>query len=124
MIQLPWIDCVVLNSVPRPDHLGVLEPRNRCHHSGLHVDRHARRHTVDINFIRVQPLWLQEDLMPRLIWKFDDFIFNRRAVSRTHAFDLPAVKGRSWNRFPDDLKRFFGSVCYITTDLLSVYAFG
>src|SRR6202034_2649122 len=42
VLQLPRIDGIIFDRVPRPDHLRVLETGDRGYHRRLHIDRHPR----------------------------------------------------------------------------------
>src|ERR1700689_4025089 len=92
MLQLPRIDRVVFDRVPRTDHLSLFQSQNRRDHGGLHVDGHAGGHPVDVDLICIEAFWLQEDLMAVLVWKLDHLVFNGRAISRTDAFNLATVE--------------------------------
>jgi hypothetical protein len=67
MIQFPRVDRVILDGVPRPNHLRLLQPGNRRHYRHLHIDRHARRHAIQVHLVSVQSLGLQKNLVTRLI---------------------------------------------------------
>ena len=104
MIQFPRIDGVVLDRVPGPDHLGIFQARNRRHHRRLDIDRHAGGHAVHVDFVCIQTLRFQEDLVPRLVRKLDDLVFNGRAVARADAFDLTAIERGSSDAISQNLK--------------------
>ena len=65
VVQFARVDRIVLDGVAGADHLGVLEPGNRRDHRRLHVDRHAGGHAVDVDFVGVEALRLQKDLVTR-----------------------------------------------------------
>ena len=90
-MQFARIDGVVLDSVAGTDHLGALQTGDGGHHRLLHVDRHAGGHAVDVDFIGVQALGLEEDLVAGLIRELDDLVLDGRAVARTDALDLTAI---------------------------------
>src|SRR5207237_10637395 len=47
----------------------------------------------------------EKELMRRLVRKFDDFVFNRRAVSGSSPLDAPGVERRSVEVCPNDIMR-------------------
>ena len=53
----------------------------------LHIHRQTGGHTLNINLIGMQSLWLQKQLMPLLIWESYQLGFNGRTVSRPHALN-------------------------------------
>ena len=102
MIQLPRIHRVILDRVPGADHFGLLQSRNRCDHTRLHIDRHAGRHSVNVDLVCVEAFRLEEDLVRFLIGKFNELIFDGRAVSRSYAFNLSAVQRRPSDTLRDN----------------------
>ena len=55
--------------------------------------------------------------MTRLVRELDDLVFDRRAIPRTDAFNLPAVERRTRNRFPQNPLRFLRGVADVALDL-------
>ena len=90
--QLGGIHRVVLDRVAGPDHLCPLQARNRRHHLFLHIDRHARGHSVDVDLVRIEALRLEKYLVPPPIRELDDLVLDRGAVARSHALYLAAVE--------------------------------
>src|SRR5438067_39196 len=80
-MELCRLNEIILNRITRPDHLGRFETFYIAQNLALHIDRKTRRHAIDVNFVRVDSLRLENNLMPIFILKFNDFILNRRTVS-------------------------------------------
>ena len=59
----------------------------------LHVARQAGRDAVDIDLIGLRPSGSRKSWCAVLVGEADDFVFDRRAVARPDAFDLPAYIG-------------------------------
>src|SRR5579875_2257882 len=67
---------------------------------------HGSGHAVDVDFISIQALGLQENLVLMFIRELDDFVFNRGAITRAQALDLPRVKRRTMQIVAEDLVSF------------------
>src|SRR5688572_12875693 len=61
--QLGWLDEVVLDRITRSNHFGPLQTRQRVHEVALDLRGEAHREPVDVNFVHIESLWLQEDLV-------------------------------------------------------------
>src|SRR5882724_740974 len=83
----------------------------------LDFDRQARGHSIDVDFVRVQALGLEEELVLELLRELYDFVFNRRAIARADGLYLAAVHGRAMDVFPDDAMGFFRGRGDVTRDL-------
>ena len=85
------IDRIVFDGVAGTHHFGVFEAGNGLQDCQLHVDGQRGAHAVDVNLVRGQALGFEEELMAQLVGKFDDLVFDRRAVTRADGLNLPAV---------------------------------
>ena len=61
------------------------------------------RDAVGIDRLVVEPLGLQEDLMPRLVGEADDLVLDRGAIARAPALDLAGIHRRAMQIAPDQL---------------------
>ncbi len=104
-LQFRGIDGVVFDGVAGPQHLGVLEAGDRLQNLQLDFDRQGSAHAVDVNFVRVQALRFEEELVHFLVGKLHDLVFDRRTVARADRLDLSAVHGRAVHVFADDAMR-------------------
>ncbi len=69
----------------------------------MDLERQAGRKAIDVNFIRLYPFRFEENLVPVLIRKFHDLVFNGWAVSRSDALNLSRIKWRLMEVLSDDL---------------------
>jgi hypothetical protein len=74
---------VIFDSVRRPHHLDVLQPRNRTHHDFLQLFRQAVGDPIRVDDIRVVPLWLEPDGMLVFVPESQDLGFERGTVPWT-----------------------------------------
>src|SRR5579859_6670110 len=123
MVQLARIDGVVLNGVTWADHLGALETGDRSDHGFLDVDGHAGGHAVYVDFVGVEALGLEKNLVTWFIRKFDDLVFDGRAVARADALDLAAIERGTMNIGLQNAARLGGGVADVTGDLRAVDSF-
>jgi len=72
----------------------------------LSFDRQAGRATVDVKFVGVAALRLEENLVPVLIGEAHDLILQRWTVARAGAFDATAIQWRLIQKLMDDFSRF------------------
>src|SRR5690349_16584385 len=61
----------------------------------LHVARERHREAVHVNLARIQAFRLEEDLVPFFVREADDLVFERWAVPRTDAVNLPVEQRRA-----------------------------
>src|SRR5262245_52318204 len=87
--QLRRLNEVVLDCIARANHSGVFETGERTNQTLLHRSRHRHRESVDVDLVAVDRLWLEIDLMSFPIREAHDLVFERRAVARADAADLP-----------------------------------
>ena len=92
MLQFPRVDRVVFDRVAGPDHLGILQAPESRRPCRLHVDRHAGRHPVHVDLVRIEAFRLQENLVPALVRKFDDLVFDRRTIARAQRLQSDRYK--------------------------------
>src|SRR4029079_8462213 len=62
---------------------------------------------------------LEKDLVPLLVRKPHDLVFERRAITRTHAGDLAVVERRSADVAPHQFAHTVGRMDEMTVDLLA-----
>src|SRR5579884_3473781 len=104
--QFSGLHHVIFNGITGPDHFCVLKSRDGFHHRYLNINGHGSGHAVDVDFISIQALGLQENLVLKFIRELDDFVFNRGAITRAQALDLPRVKRRTMQIVAEDLVSF------------------
>jgi len=73
----------------------MFQPFDGRKNSRLDVHRHAGRQTVYVDFVGIDTFRLQKQLVSGFIRELNDFIFNRRAVSRPDSFDLAGIQSFS-----------------------------
>src|ERR1043166_7243618 len=122
--QLARINEVVLDRVTRTDDAGLLESRDHPDQILLHFRRKRGRKSVEVNLVSVVTLGLQEELVARLIGKFNDLVFDRRAIARPDAFDLSGIKRRLGYICTNRVVHLFSCVTDVAVDLLLVETIG
>ena len=80
--QCAGINMVVLHRIARLHDHRTPAARHGPHHFFLHIDRQRGADTVGVDEMRIQPLGLEEHLMPLAITETMDLVFDRRAVAR------------------------------------------
>ena len=85
------VHIIVLHRIARAQHLRPLQPRDGPQHRPLHLLRQAGGDAVGIHRRVVQPLGLQEDLVPRPIREPGHLVLDRRAVARPRPGNRPAI---------------------------------
>src|SRR6185312_13581219 len=86
--QLRRLYEVVLDGVARPKHDSVAQSRKGVNKITLHVARQACRKAIYIDLWRVDTFRLQKKLMTLLVGKTNDFVLERRTISRANALNL------------------------------------
>src|ERR1051326_6425984 len=109
---------IVLDRIARPYHVCRFETFHVAQNFTLDIYGKTRRHTVHVDFVRVYPFRLENDLMPVLILKFDHLVFNRRAVPRTDSLDLPAIERRTTHIAANDRMDFLVRMRDIAADFV------
>ena len=85
-------EIVVLDRITRPRHPRMLQPWHRPEKGQLHRRWQGGGEPVDVHLGCVEPLRLQENLMPNGLGKLDDLVLDRRAVARPAPADGAAVQ--------------------------------
>src|SRR5690348_7880110 len=101
--QIPGIEVVVFDRIPRPRQMGTLEPGDAAHELILNVERQAGGNAIGVDLMRVEALGLDEDLMRRLVGEPKYLVLDRGAVPRPHALDDPGEHRGTVDGPPDDL---------------------
>ena len=86
----------------------------------LHIAREARRKAVDVDLAHVEPLGLEKQLVPFLVGKADDLVFERWTVTWTDAANLPIEQRRSIDVRADEIPHPIVRVEEITIDLRAI----
>ena len=86
-VQLRWRKVIVFNGVTRAKHFYVLKSGYQFHRFELHIFGQRRRKPVDVNLASLPSFGFDEQLVAFFIRKTVDFIFNRRAISRTQTLN-------------------------------------
>ncbi len=115
--QFRRIDRVVLNRVSRTHHLRGLKTWNRLDDRELNINRQRRAHAIHVNFMRVQPFWLEEELVHQLVRKLHDLVFDRRTIPRPGRLNLPAVHRGAMDVLADYSVRLLGRKRDVTGNL-------
>ena len=100
--QLGGVHALILNGVGRAHHLGALQPRDRVHHGNLHIFRQTGREALNVQLLRVQTAGLNEELMPGLIGKTDDFRLDAGTIPGADTGDGSVIHGTAVQILPDD----------------------
>ena len=104
---MQWINAVVFDSIARTHYFHVFQPRYRAQKFHLHINRHARRHALNIHFLRIQSFRFDKQLMALFIRKAHNFRFDRRAVSRSDTLDNTVCHRRTFDIIADNFMRLF-----------------
>src|SRR6185312_2305733 len=116
--QIPGIEVVVFDRIPRPCQMGTLEPGDAAHELILNVERQAGGNAIGVDLMRVESLGLHEDLMRRLVGEPKYLVLYRRAVPRPHALDDTGEHRRTVDGPADDLMGPLRRMCNETIYLL------
>src|SRR2546425_742474 len=122
--QLRRVDEVVLDRISGPHDLGALEARDRTDERFLSVHGQARRNAVRVHLLGVEPVGLQDHLMPLAVGEALDFVLDGRAVPNARRVDDPGVEWRAIEVRPDDLVRLWRRVREMARDLREREALG
>jgi len=96
------VDVVVLDGVPRADHLYLLEALDCAQHLELDLGRETVAQTVGVDHVVAQALRLQPDLVRLLVGKTDHFLLYCRTVTGALAFAVVALEGGQLVSVPFD----------------------
>src|SRR4051812_28373871 len=83
----------------------------------LNFARQRHGEAVHVNFSRLDPLRLQKYLMPLLVRKADDLVFERRTIPRTDALNLAVEQRGSIDVGADKFPNTIVGVQQMTVDL-------
>ena len=90
-IQHARLDEVVLDRVAMTHEACVLQAHAATQERLLDLARQGRRHAIHVDDVGVEPLGLEEDLVPFAIGEAHDLVLDRRTIARPHPFDPPGV---------------------------------
>ena len=79
----------------------MLQSNNGAQKRQLHLLRQGGGHALQVVFIRVQPHWLDEQLVSFLVRKADDFVLDGGAVPGANALDSAGIHGGAVQVRPD-----------------------
>ncbi|MNN44687.1 hypothetical protein D3C81_1589900 [compost metagenome] len=91
VLQVARIEVVVLDGVARAHDVCVFHAADRLHDLQLHIERQGCGYPVRVQLVRGQTFRFDEDLVAFLVGKAMNLVFDRRAVTRTDAFDLACI---------------------------------
>ncbi len=103
VLQITWIEEIVLDGVAGPGDMGVFQSGDRAHDLQLHVERQGSGNPVRIELVGIQAFGLDEHLVAGLVGETVDLVLDRRAVARPHAFDHAGIHRRTVEIGEDDL---------------------
>lgn len=89
--QLSRRAVVVFDGVPVSHDRGVFQAGNASEHRVLNITRQAGRDPVDVDLASLPAFGFEEQLVAGLVGKANDFVFDRRAITRASGIDLAAV---------------------------------
>src|SRR6266516_3890054 len=110
---------VIFDRVANTHHLNVLQGGNTAQHSKLYIFRETGIRSLDIYFASTPPFGLQEDLMPLLIGKAHNLIFNGGTIARTNTLDYAGIKRGAVQVVTNDLVGTLVSMYQIAGQLRS-----
>ena len=96
---------IVFNRVTGADDFDVLQSFNRAEKFKLNLKRQAVPRAVCVNFFRRQPFRLKKNAVAVAVGKFDDFIFQRRAIARADARNRAVIERAEAQAVPNDFMR-------------------
>src|SRR5262249_20242285 len=79
---------IVLNGVSGFEHHGFFQPGHLTKNLPLNLLGERGGESVDVILFGGQSFWLDKQLMPVLVGEANDFVLNRRTVSRARSLDL------------------------------------
>ena len=102
VLQVAWIEVIVLDGIARAHDMGVFHTANRLHDLDLHVERQGGGNPVRVQLVGGQTFRLDKDLMAFLVGKAMDLVFDRRAITRADTFDHTGIHRRTIKIGRDD----------------------
>ena len=88
-LQVARIEEVIFDRVSGSRDVRALEAGDRAHELALHVEGEARGDAVRIDFVSVESLGFDEDLVRELVGVAHDLVLDRRTIARPDPFDAP-----------------------------------
>ena len=73
--------------------MGIFQTFHAAHERNLDVERQAGGDAVGVVFVGGQAFGFEENLVAVFVGEAVDFVFDRRAVTRAHAFDFTGEHG-------------------------------
>ena len=116
--QLRGREIVVLDGVARAVDTGVLEPADGVQSLDLYLVWQRRRESVQIVFVRVASLGLEEELVLLLVGECAQLVLDAGAVSRADAADGAVEEGRAVESAPQYGVNFGRGIDQIAVHLL------
>ena len=92
-VQIPWVEEVVLDGIPRAREVRVLEAPDGAHELPLHIERQARGDAVRVDLVSAEPFGLDEDLVRALVGEPEYLVLDRWTVARAYALDRAREHG-------------------------------
>ena len=91
--KVAWVEIVVFDGVAGRRIWAFSRPFMLRTRGDLDVERQAGGDTVRIVFVRGQAFGFEENLVAVFVGEAVDFVFDRRTITRTHAFDFAGKHG-------------------------------
>ena len=95
VLQGARIDEIILDGVTGTQHSRSFQSRNGLEQAALHILRQGGRDPVRIDRVVVEPLGLEKDLVAVAVAEPADLVFDRWAIARATALDLPRKHRRA-----------------------------
>ena len=92
MVQIASVKEVVLDLIARAVELHISQCGDRLQSSDLRIDRERRTKAVEVVFVRLLTLRLEEELMACAVCEVDNLRLYAGAVARSDALYLPIVE--------------------------------
>ena len=96
---------IVFHRVAGADHLGIFQTWHGAQEGVLDLVGEGGGNAIDVNFMGVAALWLQEKLMAILLCKADHLVLDGGTIARPNALDLAGIHRGFVEILPDDVVR-------------------
>ena len=93
-LKLRRIKEVIFNGISRPEDPHGFQTLNGSQRFDLNFQGKRRRKTLQIIFIGIPPFRFKKEQMGILVGESPELVFNRRAITRTNAVNLPRKERR------------------------------
>jgi len=112
---VPWFPETFSNPWDQKNHIqwhnpahnfGIFKAQHGAHKLVLYIKRQAGGNAVRIDFMGIQPFRFDKNLMGIPVGETDDFIFNRRTITRPDTFNNPRIQWRSIQAGTDNIVGF------------------